>query len=336
VQVNKKRRLAWLAIPLSLSLLAAACGDDDDDTATGDDEGAAGEESSDSGELSGTIRADGSSTVAPLTETAAELFQNQNSGVRVTVGTSGTSGGFEKFCNGETEISDASRPIKEEEVEACGDNGVEYDEVQVANDALSAVVNPNNPLECITVDQLNQAWDLDSEVDSWGDIDDLDGDLPDETLTLYGPGSDSGTYDYWTDAVNGEEGRIRTDYNSIGEDDNAAINAVSSDDWAMAYIPFSFVESAGGSVKPLQVENPDTGECVDPTLENVQDGSYAPLGRPLFIYPSGDALQKPEVIAFIEFYIAEQEQITTDAGFIPMTEEQVAESEAKVAELAGS
>jgi phosphate transport system substrate-binding protein len=256
--------------------------------------------------------------------------------VQVTVGTSGTSGGFEKFCNGETDISDASRVIKDEEVEACGANGVEYEEVQVANDALSAVVNPNNPLECISIEALNQMWDLDSTVDSWGDIDGLDTELPDEKLTLFGPGSDSGTYDYWTDAVNDEEGRIRTDYNSIGEDDNAAVNGVAADDWAMAYIPFSFVEAAGDQVKALDVVNPDTGECVAPTLENVINGSYAPLGRGLFIYPSAAALQKPEVIAFIEFYIENQEQITTDAGFIPMNDEQAAESAARVARLAES
>jgi phosphate transport system substrate-binding protein len=315
------RRRGLLAIGLALTLFAAACGDDD--TVSG-------------GGLSGTIRIDGSSTVAPLSETAAELFQDANPGVQVTVGTSGTSGGFEKFCNGETDISDASRVIKDEEVEACGANGVEYEEVQVANDALSAVVNPNNPLECISIEALNQMWDLDSTVDSWGDIDGLDTELPDEKLTLFGPGSDSGTYDYWTDAVNDEEGRIRTDYNSIGEDDNAAVNGVAADDWASAYIPFSFVEAAGDQVKALEVVNPDTGECVAPTLENVINGSYAPLGRGLFIYPSAAALQKPEVIAFIEFYIENQEQITTDAGFIPMNDEQAAESAARVTRLAES
>jgi phosphate transport system substrate-binding protein len=325
-----RRRRGLLAIGLALTLVAAACGDDDS-TVSGDNASAEGD-----GDLSGTIRIDGSSTVAPLSETAAELFQDANPGVQVTVGTSGTSGGFEKFCNGETDISDASRVIKDEEVEACGANGVEYEEVQVANDALSAVVNPNNPLECISIEALNQMWDLDSTVDSWGDIDGLDTELPDEKLTLFGPGSDSGTYDYWTDAVNDEEGRIRTDYNSIGEDDNAAVNGVAADDWASAYIPFSFVEAAGDQVKALEVVNPDTGECVAPTLENVINGSYAPLGRGLFIYPSAAALQKPEVIAFIEFYIENQEQITTDAGFIPMNDEQAAESAARVTRLAES
>jgi phosphate transport system substrate-binding protein len=321
--VLKKKSTVWLSLLLAFGLVAAACGDDDPGT------GAEGNG------LSGTIRIDGSSTVAPLSETAAELFQGENSGVQVTVGTSGTSGGFEKFCNGETDISDASRLIKEEEIEACANNDVEYEEVQVANDALSAIVHPDNPLDCITVDQLNQMWDLDSDVDSWGDVDGLDADLPDESMELYGPGSDSGTFDYWTDAINGEEGQIRTDYNSIGEDDNAAINAVSADPWATGYVPFSFVEASGDAVKALEVENPDTGECVPADLDHVLDASYAPLGRGLFIYPSAEALERPEVVAFLEYYITNQEEITVEAGFIPMNDEQVAESEAEIASLAG-
>jgi phosphate transport system substrate-binding protein len=328
--MNSTKKLTLLAFALVavLAFGVAACGDDDDDG------GGASAASNGGEQLAGTVRADGSSTVAPLTETAAEMFQGENKDVRVTVGTSGTSGGFEKFCNGETEISDASRPIKDEEVAACKKNGVKYEEVQVANDALSAVVNPNNPVECMSVEQLKQVWDKGSKVDSWGDVEGLDVDVSDEEMTLFGPGSDSGTYDYWTEAINGEEGVIRTDYNSIGEDDNAAINGVAGDEWAMAYVPFSFVEEAAGQVKPLQVKNPDTGECVEPTAENVQNGTYVPLGRPLFIYPSAEALQKPEVVAFIKFYIDNQEEITTQATYIAMTEEQVAESRQKVDSLA--
>ena len=145
------------------------------------------------------------------------------------------------------------------------------------------IVNPNNPLTCITVDSLNQIWDKDSAVDSWGDVDGLDQDVGDEAMELFGPGSDSGTYDYFTEAVNGEEGVIRTDYNSIGENDNAAINGVAGDEWAMAYVPYSFVEEAGEQVKALEIDGGDG--CVAPTVETVQDGSYTPLGRPLFIYP---------------------------------------------------
>jgi phosphate transport system substrate-binding protein len=313
----------WLILPIFavLALGVAACGDDDDDDGGGGDS------------VSGSIRADGSSTVAPLTETAAELFQGENPDVRVTVGTSGTSGGFEKFCNGETEISDASRPIKEEEVAACDKGGVEYEEVQVANDALSVIVSPDNPLECITTEQLKAIWNKGSEVDSWGDVEGLEADIEDEELTLFGPGSDSGTYDYFTEEINGEEGVIRTDYNSIGEDDNAAINGVAGDEFAMAYVPYSFVSEAGAQVKALEVDG--GGGCVAPSVETVQDGTYTPLGRPLFIYPSAEALQKPEVVAFVEFYLENQEQITTQATYIPMNDEQLTEAQEKVATLAG-
>jgi phosphate transport system substrate-binding protein len=328
---NEKRRarvrsrliLPGVLVAASLALVLAACGSDEN--------GGGGSGGSD---LSGTVRADGSSTVAPLTETAAELFQGENPNVRVTVGTSGTSGGFEKFCNGETEISDASRPIKEEEVEACKKKNIKYEEIQVANDALSAVVNPNNPVKCMTVEQLKSVWNKGSKVNGWGDIEGLDADTGDEDLTLFGAGSDSGTFDYWTEAINGEEGVIRTNYNSIGEDDNAAINGVAGDEWAMGFVPYSFVAEAGNQVRALQIDNGDG--CVDATPENVQNGTYKPLGRPLFVYPSAKALQKPEVVAFLKFYIDNQEQITTDATFIPMTEEQSAESHKKIDALQGA
>jgi phosphate transport system substrate-binding protein len=324
---NPMRKLLTLAACAMLALGVAACGDDDDDGGNG----GSGNGGGGSAELSGTVRADGSSTVAPLTETAAELFQGENSDVRVTVGTSGTSGGFEKFCAGETEISDASRPIKEEEVAICEKNGIKYEEVQVANDALSVIVNPNNPVTCMTTEQLKQVWNKGSTVKSWSDIQGLDADVGDDEITLFGAGSDSGTYDYFTEAINGEEGVIRTNYNSIGEDDNAAINGVAGDEWAMAFVPFSFVQEAGGQVKALEIDSGDG--CVAPGPETVQDGSYTPLGRPLFIYPSDKALQKPEVLAFVEFYIENQAEIAEQATFIPMNEEQAAKATDAIAKL---
>jgi phosphate transport system substrate-binding protein len=323
----KKLRLPLIVLSAALVLSVAACGDDDDDGAgNGGGNGGGG-----SAELSGTVRADGSSTVAPLTEAAAELFQGENPDVRVTVGTSGTSGGFEKFCVGETEISDASRPIKEEEVAICKKNGIKYEEVQVANDALSIVVNPNNPVTCITTEQAKEIWNKDSKVNSWSDIKGLEADVGDEEMTLFGAGSDSGTYDYFTEAINGEEGVIRTDYNSIGEDDNAAINGVAGDEWAMAFVPYSFVEEAGGQVKPLEIDAGDG--CVAPGPETVQDGSYKPLGRPLFIYPSDKALKKPEVLAFVEYYINNQADIAEQATFIPMNDEQASKATDAIAQL---
>jgi phosphate transport system substrate-binding protein len=323
------RKLLVLAAFVVLALGAAACGSDDDSSSASSGNGG--------GDLSGTIRIDGSSTVAPLSEAAAELFQGENPGVKVTVGTSGTGGGFEKFCVGETDISDASRKIEEDEVALCKKNGITHEEVQVANDALSVVVNPENPVECMSVDQVKQIWNQGSKVKSWGQVSgDLGADVGDEPMALFGPGTDSGTFDYFTEAINGEEGVSRSDYNNIGEDDNGVINGVAGDQWALGYVPYSYVEESAGKVKPLQIKNPETGECVEPTLENVQDGSYAPLGRGLYVYPSGAALEKQEVLDFLSFYIENNDAITEAATFVPMTEKQKAESLDEVQALAGS
>jgi phosphate transport system substrate-binding protein len=327
------------ASAVALMAVLAACGSDDTDDSAADNGGeAAAEEDAggddmEGGALSGTITIDGSSTVAPLSEPAGELFMEENPDVRVSVGTSGTGGGFEKFCNGETDISNASREISEEEVEACGEAGIEYEQVNVANDGIAVVVNPENDwAECLTVDELSSAWTRDSSVANWSEI---NPDFPDQALTLYGPGSDSGTFDYFTEAINGEEGVIRTDYNNIGEDDNAAVTGVSGDAGAMAFIPLSYVIEAGDQVKAIQVEN-EAGECVAPDNDTVQAGDYNPLGRQLYIYPSADALQREEVVAFLEFYIDNGDAIAEAATFIPLTDEQKEESLAKVAELAGN
>ena len=332
----RHRKFIAVASAFALAIGAAACGDDSDSSSTGTT-GGGSSANTEQAAASGTIRVDGSSTVAPLTEAAAELFQEENPDVKVTVGTSGTGGGFEKFCAGETDISDASRPIEPDEVEACKSNGITFEEIQVANDALSVVVNPENPVACMTVDQLKEIWNKGSQVDSWGDVSgDLGADVGDEQMALYGPGTDSGTFDYFTEAINGEEGVSRADYNNIGEDDNGVINGVAGDQWALGYVPYSFVEEAGGQVKPLEIQNPDTGECVAPTLENVQNGSYAPLGRGLFVYPSGAALKKPEVLSFLTFYLENNDAITEAATFVPMTPEQKQTALDKVHSLAGT
>ncbi|HSO49988.1 MAG TPA: phosphate ABC transporter substrate-binding protein PstS family protein, partial [Acidimicrobiia bacterium] len=195
-------------------MLAAACGGGNDDGGSADG----------GSQLSGTINIDGSSTVAPLSEAAAELFQEQNSGVRVTVGTSGTGGGFEKFCAGETDISDASRAIEADETAACESKGIKYEEVQVANDGLSVVVNNQNTwANCLTTAQLKAIWDKGSKVNNWNQVDPS---FPNEPLKLFGAGTDSGTFDYFTNAINGEEGRSRSDY-SATEDDNVTVTGVS-------------------------------------------------------------------------------------------------------------
>jgi phosphate transport system substrate-binding protein len=300
-----------------LAIVAGACG------------GADAGSSSDSG-LGGTIKIDGSSTVAPLSEAAAELFQEDNGDVRVTVGTSGTGGGFEKFCQGETDISDASRAIKDEEIAACEAKGIEYEELMVALDGLSVVVHPDNDwVECLTVEQLAKIWGPDSTVKSWKEV---DAKFPDTKLELFGPGTDSGTFDYFTDAINGEEGASRTDYNAT-EDDNVTVNGVSGTKGALGYLGLSYVEQNEGKLKAVEIDGGDG--CVAPTTKTVQDGTYKPLGRPLFIYPSKAAIARPEVKAFLDFYIAESVAIAEQALFVPMTDEQQKDAAEKVEALAG-
>jgi phosphate transport system substrate-binding protein len=316
-----RRRGGLLGLTLAVALVAAACGGNDDSGTTGGG----------GTQLSGTINIDGSSTVAPLSEAAAELFQEQNSGVRVTVGTSGTGGGFEKFCAGETDISDASRAIEADETKACQSKGIKYEEVQVANDGLSVVVNNQNTwANCLTTAQLKKIWDKGSKVDNWNQVDPS---FPNEPLKLFGAGTDSGTFDYFTNAINGEEGRSRSDY-SATEDDNVTVTGVSGTTGGLGYFGLSYLQEDQGKIKGVQVDG--GGGCVAPTVETVQDGSYKPLSRPLFIYPSDKALERPEVKAFLEFYVNNYQKIAEDALFVPLIEEQAAEAKAKITQLATS
>ena len=320
--VNSHKRILAFACTAALALGVAACGDDEEAEGGGDTPNG----------LSGTIQIDGSSTVAPLSEAAAELFQQENPDVRVSVGTSGTGGGFEKFCAGETDISDASRQIDSAEEKLCADSNVEYEEVTVANDALTVVVNPGNPVTCMTVDQLNSIWGPDSTLSSWAEIEDLDADFNEE-LQLFGPGTDSGTFDYFSEAINGEEGVQRKDYNNVGEDDNATVTGVAGAPGGMGYFGFSFFEENAQQLKALEIDGGDG--CVAPSAQSVQDGSYVPLGRELYIYPSAEALEDEAVQEFVRFYIENQAEITEAAGFIPLTEEQADASLQKVEGLAG-
>jgi phosphate transport system substrate-binding protein len=287
------------------TLMLAACG--------GDDNGGGGG--------SGTIRADGSSTVGPLATAAAERFQRENEGVRVTVGVSGTGGGFERFCNGETDLSNASRPIDEEEEQACAGEGVEYVQLEIANDALTVVVNPENDwAECLTVEQLKSIWEPESNVDSWRDVDPQ---FPDESIKLFGPGTDSGTFDYFTDEINGEEGASRSDY-SASEDDNVIVRGVAGETGALGYFGFSYFEQNQDSVKAVQIDSGDG--CVTPSVETAQSGEYKPLSRPLFIYAKTTSLERPEVRDFLTFMVDNATEISEAAQFVPPTEEQLEKS----------
>ena len=286
-------------------------------------------------ELTGSILVDGSSTVGPASEIAAELFMEQNPGVRVSVNISGTGGGFEKFCNGETDGSNASRAIKDEEAALCEENGIAYDFVTVANDALSVVVNQGNPLECISVDTLNEIWNQDSTVATWGELTTVDvpAAIQDEPLVLYGPGTDSGTFDYFTDEINGESGNIRIDYNNIGEEDDLAVSGVASAAGGLSFIPYSYYQESLDEVKGLAVDGGNG--CIEPTVENVQNQSYSPLGRGLFTYASSTALARPEVQEFFKFLINETELINGTAGYVGLTPEQQEEQLAAVDALIG-
>jgi phosphate transport system substrate-binding protein len=317
-----ERLLLLLAVTATLGF--AACGDDDDGGG-----GAAASGSSE--ELSGTIRIDGSSTVFPFAQAAAELFNEEQPGVKITVGQSGTGGGFEKFCAGETEISDASRPIKDdEEAPICQENGVEYGEVQIANDGIAVATNKSLTIECMTVDQLKALWEPKSKVSSYSDIDPS---FPDAPVKLFGPGTDSGTFDFFTDAINGEEGASREDYEA-SEDDNQLVTGIAGTEGGLGYFGLSYYEQNTDKLNEVQV---DSGSgCVAPSSETVQDGSYAPLSRPLFMYPSKEAMAKPEVKAFMDFVMANQQAIAEAAQIVPLTEEQASEAQAKLAELEGN
>ncbi|WP_286900736.1 PstS family phosphate ABC transporter substrate-binding protein [Thermocrispum sp.] len=269
-----------------------------------------------------SIKVDGSSTVGPLTQAAAELFSDRNPDLRVGVATSGTGGGFEKFCNGEIDIADASRKITAEEAEMCRAGGVSYYELQVANDAITVLVHRENPVNCLTVDQLRQIWAPGSQVNNWNQIDGIDYDAE---LTLYGPGTDSGTFEFFAEEINGDKEEQRADYQDIGEDDNTGIAGVMEDEGAMFYVGFEYYDANKDRVKALQIDAGDG--CVAPTPEAVQSGEYQPLSRPLYIYPSRESMQKKHVKAFVDYFVDNSAEIARLAGYIPMTDEQAAKTE---------
>jgi phosphate transport system substrate-binding protein len=286
-----------------LSLVAVGCGGDDS-----------------SGDGGGLITADGSSTVGPFTTKAAEDWKADGGG-DVTVGISGTGGGFERFCVGETDISNASREIDEDEAAICEENGVEYVELRVATDALTNVVSPSNDwATCLTVEQLGKIWGPDSKVANW---DEVDPSFPDVPLKLYGPGTDSGTFDYFTDVINGDEGASRSDF-SATEDDNVIVQGVSGTEGGLGYLGFSYYEENLDTLKALEVDG--GSGCVAPSVEAAQDGTYTPLARPLFMYVKLSALADNESVSeFVNFTLQNAATIATEAKFVPLSQEQIDE-----------
>jgi phosphate transport system substrate-binding protein len=320
VRLRLTPTLLLLALSAALlALVAAGCGRDEEE-GNGDVAGTTTAEE----QLSGNVLIDGSSTVGPLTTSAAESYRNEQPNVNIEVGVSGTGGGFERFCAGETDISNASRPIdEEEEVPLCQDAGIEYTEFQVGVDALTLVVNTANDwVDCLTVDQLKTIWEPAAEgnVNNWNQVDPS---FPDQELVLAGAGTDSGTFDYFTDEINGEEGASRTDYQA-SEDDNVTVRAVSGAEGGLGYFGFTYYEENQDTLKALEV---DGGEgCVAPSVDTARDGSYAPLSRPLFIYVKNESLAKPQVQGFVEYFLTNSIQLAEDALFIPVPDEQVDEN----------
>lgn len=304
-----------------LAFGAVACGGSDADGPGG------------GGEVSGPVAVDGSSTVFPFAQAAAEAFQGESSGVQITVGESGTGGGFEKFCAGESDVSNASRPIKDEEVEACKAAGVSYSEIQVANDGIAIVTNPGLEIGCLTTDQLKALWNKDSTVKRYSDLgEDAETGkaLPDTEVALYGPGTDSGTFDFFTDVINGEEGDTRKDYQP-SEDDNVLVQGVQGDDGGLAYFGFSYYEDNKDELNLVAVDAGDG--CVTPSAQTIQDGSYKPLSRPVFMYPSAASLSgKPQVKAFMDYTIENSAEVAQTARIVPLTAEQQTAAQAALTE----
>jgi len=274
------------------------------------------------GKLRGNVSADGSSTVGPYTTAAAELFRRAGAGkVNITVGISGTGGGFERFCKGETDLSDASRPMRNREAAVCKTNNVgSWRAFTVANDALTVVVSRENTwATCLTVAELKKIWEPGSKVNNWRDV---RSSFPNEPLRLFGAGTDSGTFEYFTEAINGRARASRSDYQA-SEDDNVLVQGVAGTKGAMGYFGFSYFEENQSRLKALQIENPKTGQCVAPSVQTAQSNAYKPLARPLFIYAKGSSFKRPEVQAFIAYIFANEKAIATRARFVPLTTAQL-------------
>ncbi len=272
-------------------------------------------------ESSTVITVDGSSTVFPVTEAVAEEFQREHKGTRITVGISGTGGGFQKFCRDEIDMADASRPITASEVEACAKAGVEYVEIPVAYDGLAVVVHPKNTwATSMTVAELKTLWEpaAQGKVMRWSQV---RAGWPDREIHLFGAGVDSGTFDYFTEAIVGKTDQSRGDYTS-SEDDNVIVQGVSGDELALGYFGYAYFEENKDKLKVLAIDDGNEANgagAIVPTPDSVADGSYHPLSRPIFIYPRVKSLDRAEVKNFVDFYLAEGNALVREVGYIPLT-----------------
>jgi len=303
------RQVAALCVAGLVLAAALGCGEKGATTGTGKG-------------LTGIIRVDGSSTVFPITEAVAEEFQKVHPGVKVTVGISGTGGGFKKFGKGETDISDASRPIKPSEVELCQKNGIEYVELPVAYDGLAVMVNPKNTWAgSMTVAELKKLWapEAQGKITRWNQVRD---EWPDKEIHLFGAGVDSGTYDYFTEAIVGKEHSSRGDFTS-SEDDNVLVQGIAGDELALGFFGYAYYEENRGKLKLVAIDDgkAENGDGpIAPSPETVANGTYQPLSRPIFIYVSTKALGRPEVAEFVKFYLASAPKLVKEVGYIPLPE----------------
>ena len=301
----KTKQISKIILGAAVVLTLASCGGNTDKK----------EATTDQAALTGDIKIDGSSTVYPITEAVAEEFRAEQSGVNVTVGVSGTGGGFKKFSRGETEISNASRPIKDKEKVACEENGISYVELEVAYDGLAVLVNPTNTwVDYLTVEELKKIWEpaAQGKIMKWNQI---RKEWPNEEIHLFGPGVASGTYDYFTDVINGEEGASRGDY-TASEDDNVLVQGVSTDKLGLAFFGLAYYEENKDKLKLVGVDS-GTG-VVLPSQETVANGTYKPLSRPIFIYVNNKAAEKEEVVSFVNFYLKIVPSISKEVGYVPI------------------
>ena len=306
--IEKRSWGVFALLVMIVGLAAGACGDDGT-ISTGTEA-----ETANTG-LAGAIEVDGSSTVFPITEAVAEEFRVDNPKVQVNVGVSGTGGGFKRFTEGDTDISDASRPIKDSERTAAAENGIEFIELRVAIDGLSVLVNPDNDfVECLTVEELRTIWQPGSTIDNWSQV---RAGFPDQRLRLYGPGTDSGTFDYFTEEIVGEAQASRADY-VASEDDNILVVGINGDRDALGYFGYAYYEQNPDKLKLVAID--EGAGCVTPTPATIESGDYAPLSRPLFIYVNKAALARPEVKAFVDFYLVNGAELATEVGYVRLSE----------------
>ncbi|MEZ5046289.1 MAG: PstS family phosphate ABC transporter substrate-binding protein [Chitinophagaceae bacterium] len=314
----KKISNAFLIL-CSLAILIASCGNNNSNSAHNQ-----------SNDATSSINIDGSSTVYPITEAVAESYRTEDPHVKVTVGVSGTGGGFKKFGRGETDISDASRPIKDKEIEICKENKVSYLELSVAYDGLAVVANPNNTwLETITVEELKKIWEPEAQgkIMKWNQI---RPEWPNEEIHLYGPGVASGTYDYFTEAIVGESGKSRGDF-TASEDDNVLVQGIAGDKFGLGFFGLAYFEENQDKLKLVKVDNGKGG--VAPSVATVMDASYTPLSRPLYIYVNSNAAHKEAVVKFVNFYLANAAKLSKDVGYIPLKPEEYTAQQSKFAEF---